>query len=139
MDNMIIGLQKNHDVTILPRDNYQINHYSNKKFGNTKVLQKTMDLETIARNCSLFIGAGGSMTREIALLGVPSISIYQDDLLEVDKILIENKIMHYDPELTIDKILSFMNEPINKDSQKEMMAKGQEAYNIIKEEILKYS
>ncbi len=138
MDNMIIGLQKIHNVTILPRDHFQIDHYSNKKFGETKVLRNVIELENIAKDCSLFIGAGGSMTREIALLGIPSISVYQDALLEVDKILIENKIMHYDPDITLDKILSFMKIPINNKTQRTMMEKGEQAYIMIKEEILKY-
>jgi hypothetical protein len=138
MDNMIIGLQKKVDVTILPRDEWQTKHYSDEKFGTTKVNKYPIDLEIIAKQCSLFIGAGGSMTREIALLGVPSISVYQDELLGVDKILIENKIMHYDPEITLDKILSFMNTPTNNYAQLSMMEKGEKAYYMLKEEILKY-
>jgi predicted glycosyltransferase len=138
MDNLIIGLQKKYDITILPRDKWQTNHYSHKKFGTTKVNKQPIDLEIIAKQCSLFIGAGGSMTREIALLGVPSISVYQDELLGVDKILIENKIMHYDPEITLDKILSFMNAPTNNHAQLSMMEKGEKAYYMLKEEILKY-
>ncbi len=138
MDNMIIGLQKIHDVTILPRDEWQKRHYSDKKFGTTKVNKSPIDLEIIAKQCSLFIGAGGSMTREIALLGIPSISVYQDELLGVDKILIDNKIMHYDPEITLDKILSFMNAPTNNYAQLTMMEKGEKAYHMLKKEILKY-
>jgi hypothetical protein len=135
---MIIGLQKKFDVTILPRDEWQTKHYSDKKFGSTKVNKNPIDLEIIAKQCSLFIGAGGSMTREIALLGIPSISVYQDELLGVDKILIENKIMHYDPEITLDKVLSFMNAPTNNYAQLTMMEKGEKAYNMLKEEIIKY-
>lgn len=138
MDNMIIALQKIYEVTILPRDLWQIEHYSNEKFGKTRVMKNTMELENIAKECSLFIGAGGSMTREIAMLGIPSISIYQDSLLEVDKVLIENKIMYYDPEITFDKILSYINNPRKNNNQIKLMEKGEEAYNIIKEEILKY-
>jgi len=138
MDNMIISLQKNFDVTILPRDEWQMIHYSSKKFGSTKVNKKPIDLEIIAKECSLFIGAGGSMTREIALLGIPSISVYQDELLGVDKILIEKKIMHHDPEITLDKILSFIKNPTNNNAQISMMEKGEKAYHMLKEEILKY-
>ena len=138
MDNMIIGLQRKCEVTILPRDSYQVNHYSNKKFGNANVSRKTIDIEKIAKECSLFIGAGGSMTREIALLGVPSISVYQDALLGVDKYLIENKIMQYDPEITLDKIFSIINSHTENKNQNIMMEKGEKAYNMIKEEILKY-
>jgi predicted glycosyltransferase len=131
-------LQKKFDVTILPRDEWQMIYYSNKKFGSTKVNKKPIDLEIIAKECSLFIGAGGSMTREIALLGIPSISVYQDELLGVDKILIEKKIMHHDPEITLDKILSFIKNPTNNNAQISMMEKGEKAYHMLKEEILKY-
>ena len=138
MDNMIIGLQKKYDVTILPRDNYQINYYSNKKFGTTNVSKKTIDIEKIANECSLFIGAGGSMTRELALLGVPSISVYQDELLGVDKYLIEHEIMEYDPAITLDKIINIINRSNVNINRNIMMEKGEIAYNMIKDEILKY-
>jgi predicted glycosyltransferase len=138
MDNMIIGLQKKYEVTILPRDSYQVNHYSNKKFGKANVSRKTIDIEKIAKECSLFIGAGGSMTREIALLGVPSISVYQDALLGVDKFLIEHKIMQYDPSITLDKLFNMINKSNENIHQNKMMEKGEIAYNMIKDEILKY-
>lgn len=138
MDNMIIGLQKLFEVTILPRDEWQIKHYTNKKFGKTRVLKKPIDLEKILQDCSLFIGAGGSMTREIALMGVPSISTYQDELLEVDKLLIKKKMMYYEPALTIDKVVSYMETKFDQDAQRAFMEKGEIAYNMLKSEILKF-
>ncbi len=44
----------------------------------------------IAKDCTLFIGAGGSMTRERAILGIPYNFCLPDELLEVDKFLLEN-------------------------------------------------
>ena len=46
--------------------------------------------------------------------------------------------MQYDPEITLDKIFSIINSHTENKNQNIMMEKGEKAYNMIKEEILKY-
>lgn len=139
IDNIIIALQKKYIVNVLPRDQEQTNHYSNKNFGNTHVVIKPKSLENIAESCTLFIGAGGSMTRELAILGVPTISIYQDELLEVDRYLISKNIMTHDAEITLDKIESMIQCIKEDETQPEMMIKGKKAYALFKSEILLFN
>lgn len=138
LDNIIINLQKKYSVTILPRDQVQANHYSHSNFGSTIVARKTSSIENIAEKCTLFIGAGGSMTRELAMLGIPTISVYQDELLDVDEYLIEKKVMNHIPDISIDKIEDIIKSIKQDSSQPEMMIKGKNAYQLFKKTILEF-
>src|SRR5690606_36162608 len=84
LDSLLINLKYQYDFTILVRDKNQFKHYTQFKFLNIKVPSNTLDFNEIASDCLLFIGAGGSMTREMAIMGIPTISVYQADLLDVD-------------------------------------------------------
>jgi predicted glycosyltransferase len=53
-------------------------HYQDPKFAGVRVVTTALDIADIAPDCDLFIGAGGTMTREMAVLGIPTISVYQD-------------------------------------------------------------
>ena len=87
-------------------------------------------------NCDLFIGAGGTMTREAALLGIPTISIYQDELLDVDKYLIEKGCMIHKKDLDTGFILDFMEQISKRSPDNELLQKGKEAYQLIKSTVL---
>lgn len=141
MDETLCALQQSHDyeLTIFPRDNRQIEYYSQDKFKNISVSNKPISFNEIAASCGLFIGAGGSMTRELAILGIPTISVYQENLLDVDRILIEKKLLKYEPSLTITKIEKFIQSKINTDCSMELLNKGKMAYSIFKKEILKHN
>ncbi|MCO4293683.1 DUF354 domain-containing protein [Solitalea sp. MAHUQ-68] len=139
MDEALIELQNNYAITILPRDNTQKTHYKQSKFSKIIVVEKPLEFDYIAENCTVFIGAGGSMTREIALLGIPTISVYQDELLDVDEYILKKGLMKHEPQLTASKIISFMESISNKNADFELMEKGKEAYYFIKNQILKYN
>ena len=92
-------------VVILARNDDQYKYYKkNARFKNLEVLLKPLPLIGILEQCSLFIGAGGTMTRELAFLGVPTMSVYQDDLLEVDKYLIKKGLIKHSVSPTIEEI-----------------------------------
>ena len=78
------------------------------------------------------------MTRELAILGIPTISVYQDSLLDVDSFLISKKLMFYEPEINADKILGYIDGLNNKQPDTELLIKGKQAYDFFKSEILKY-
>ena len=59
-------------------------------------------------NCDLFIGAGGTMTREAAVLGIPTISVYQDTLLDVDNYLIQKGHMIHKRDLDVAFVVDFL-------------------------------
>lgn len=138
LDDTIVALQNKYQITVLPRDGNQAKHYKQEKFNATHVPDKPMSFDIIAANCSIFIGAGGSMTRELAILGIPTISVYQDDLLEVDTFLIAKGLMLHEPLLTAEKVEAYINSLQNKPPALELMTKGKAAYNLLKQEILKF-
>jgi len=139
LDDMICALQNKYRITVLTRDKTQLEYYKQKKFFKVNVPDKPLNFDTLAINCSLFIGAGGSMTRELAILGVPTISVYQDDLLEVDKYLIAKNLMKHEPNITPDIVENYIKMIGNKMPESEIMAKGKKAYELLKQEILKYN
>jgi uncharacterized protein len=136
LDKLILELSLNYNVNILPRGKDQMKHYDDKKFSSINVIAEAVLLDTIIQACDLFIGAGGTMTREIAILGIPTISIYQDELLAVDKYLIENNFMFHDKELTIEKTNQFLDSFQKEGNNQMLMKKGLIAHNLLVKNIL---
>jgi predicted glycosyltransferase len=108
MDDMLLFLKDKYKIVLLPRGKDQALHYEQPKFEGIQVLNKPLTLEEIASNCRLFIGAGGTMTREMAVLGIPTISVYQDTLLDVDQYLIDPRRTIHTPELTCSFALDYL-------------------------------
>lgn len=137
MDGIIKDLKDKYEVVILPRTADQAEYYSTEEFKGVTVCKKPLPFEEIAKDCLLFIGAGGTMTREMAVIGIPTISVYQDALLDVDKYLIKEGIMMHDMNLTSEKVESVLREVKSKEASPVLLEKGERAYNLIKEQILK--
>lgn len=131
-DDILIKLSLEHDLIILPRDINQTEHYKQNKFSRIFVSQKPLDLLSIITNCLLFIGAGGSMTREMAVMNVPVISIYQSELLSVDKYLVDKGLLLIKPDITYEEIKSYLNSDIRCENKMTALSEGKESYNLIK-------
>lgn len=138
MNDIIKGLKDEFQIFILPRDEEQSKYYLKRAFKGITIYSKPVTLEQITQKCSLFIGAGGTMTRELAIIGIPTISVYQGKLLNVDKYLIAHGIMQYKPNLTKEEIKSFIKTLKGKPSDKSLLRKGEESYNLLINEILKF-
>jgi predicted glycosyltransferase len=136
MDDMLLYLKNHSQVILLPRGNDQAMHYEQEKFKGIKVLNKPLSLEEIAGNCRLFIGAGGTMTREMAVLGIPTISVYQDELLDVDQYLIDHGMMIHKPNLSGEFALKYIEQCEQKGANDELLSKGKETYYLIKKLLL---
>ena len=136
-DKLLHKLSKKYNVFLLPRGKDQALHYNNKIFNDINVKNNTIELIDIYNDCDLFIGAGGTMTREIAFLGIPTISIYQDDLLEVDKFLIDNNYMYHFTDLNINDVDNILLSN-NHRTTDTLNIKGNKAFDIIKNSITKY-
>ena len=132
LDDALVELKNDFEIIILPRDDNQRKHFADPQFNGIKVCQKPLTFDEIAADCSLFIGAGGTMTREMAVIGVPTISIYQDELLDVDKFLIAQGLMTHNPELNASQIREVINNIKVKTADVSLLTKGKEAYNLIK-------
>ncbi len=130
-DQTLISLAEEYSIIILPRDKNQVEHYKQEKFNKLTVAVKPLKLMEIVTNCKLFIGAGGSMTRELAVLGIPVISIYQAEMLCVDKYLVDNGYMIIKPDISYleIKILLEADQSIQKD--RKALNEGNESYKII--------
>lgn len=135
LDELIVGLQDRADVTVLPRGADQYRHYSGPAFARTRTLLSVMDIGSIVGTCDLFIGAGGTMTREMAVLGVPTISVYQDALLDVDRYLIAKGACTHRPQLTADEALAFLDSHLRSLPNSALLAKGRAAYDMIKQQV----
>ena len=74
------------------------------------------------------------MTRELAFLGVPTLSVYQGELLSVDKYLINNGIMQYSPSPKMDDIEHLIKIRYLK-SNMVLFEKGLKAFELIDKEL----
>lgn len=137
LDNLLVGMKERVKIILLPRGAAQAVHYRKPEFSGITILDSPLGLADIASNCSLFIGAGGTMTREMAVLGIPTISVYQSELLDVDKYLIKIGQMVHKPDLTAEFALNFLETSTNKPPRQELLSKGEQAYTLIKKLILR--
>jgi predicted glycosyltransferase len=138
LDNLLIKLKDIHNVYILPRNKKQIDYYKSQKFEGINVLLTSLYLNDIYKDCDLFIGAGGSMTREMAFLGVPTISIYQSALLEVDKYLISIGMLKHQKTLSLEIVQNFLSN-FNIDTSLALKNKGINAFQKIKTKVYEYA
>ena len=130
LETLLVELSETSNVFVLPRNDRQKLHFKNSKFDGIKVIERPVGLKDIYFNCDLLIGAGGSMTRELALLNVTTLSIYQDDLLEVDKFLVNNNFMYHNTNPSAQEILTLVkNKQVT--TNEELMKKGCIAYDHI--------
>ena len=64
----------NEEIVVMGRYPSQVKHLA-QTFGNKiKILDKVVDGKTLLNTVDVFIGSGGTMTAESALLGIPTIS-----------------------------------------------------------------
>ncbi|WIM06128.1 MAG: DUF354 domain-containing protein [Candidatus Nitricoxidivorans perseverans] len=136
LDDLIIGMKDSVDIVLLPRGKEQGKHYQDNKFEGIRVVTTALDIADIAPDCDLFIGAGGTMTREMAVLGIPTISVYQDELLDVDRYLLDVGAFLHRPELTATEALEHLNSSSHRPPNRALLEKGRAAYDMVKNAIL---
>jgi len=86
-----------------------------EKYENAILLKDdSLDYDslTLIYHAEAFLGGGGTMGREGALLGTPSISYYPQDLLGVDRFLIKEGLLHHTTKVS--KIPRLVTELIEK-------------------------
>jgi hypothetical protein len=77
---------------LLPRDAEQAGRYGN--VANVVVLSKAVDGPSLLACADLVIGGGGTMTREAAVLGTPTYTVFAGRLAAVDGELIRLGRLH---------------------------------------------
>lgn len=75
-------------AVVIPRYDEQITQLTQKFGKNAIICKSTIDAPSLLAYCSIFVGAGGTMTAEAALLGVPTFSCYPSNPSLVEKYLI---------------------------------------------------
>jgi len=136
-DKMLTTLSNSFSIMVLSRDEEQKAHFIklSKQYQNLHIPEKVETIDTIAQKCDIFLGAGGSMTREFALMGTPTISMYQGELLKVDKYLIDNNLLisQTDPQKITPEFVNtvLQEEDVLKKTHEELQKKGQEARTLI--------
>lgn len=136
LDELLLGLKDQVDVVLLPRGKEQGVHYQQPQFAGIQVVTTALDIADIAPDCDLFIGAGGTMTREMAVLGIPTISVYQDELLDVDRHLLEVGAFQHWPALTAPQALAYLAQATQQPPNRSLLDKGRTAYDMVKQQIL---
>lgn len=136
IDDLLIDLKDRFKIVLLPRGKVQEAYYGHERFAGITVPEKSITLADVMENCDLFIGAGGTMTREAAVLGIPTISIYQDKFLDVDSFLIEKGFMVHKRHLDAAFVMEFLDKVGKRPPDKQLLHKGREAYELIKKTLL---
>ncbi len=70
----IIETFEEENIVILSRYTKQIKKFKNKFGKKSKIIEMSHDGKYLLKNTNVFIGSGGTMTAESALLGIPTIS-----------------------------------------------------------------
>lgn len=136
LDEFIVHSKQAFKITVLPRNKEQREHYTSAQFNGVNMPKTVLSFDEIVKDCSVFIGAGGSMTREMALVGIPTLSVYQDKLLSVDKALIDQELLAYKPRFTFQDVHNLMLN--NKHQKNVFMNYGKEAYDLFLSTINNY-
>jgi len=136
-DELLSQLKARYKVVLLPRDTVQHEYYNQEIFSGITVLEHSVTLGEIMGNCDLFIGAGGTMTREAAVLGIPTISVYQDELLSVDKHLVKRGAMVHNSHPDAEFVAKSLTRKRTREPDGVLLNAGREAYLLIKSTLLR--
>jgi uncharacterized protein len=79
-------------TVLLPRDQEQTRRYSH--FPEIVIPPAAIDAPSLIARADLMIGGGGTMTRESALLGVPTYTVFAGALAAVDAELVRRGCLH---------------------------------------------
>jgi predicted glycosyltransferase len=117
----IVAKFPNENVLVLPRYRTQIKTLRQTLGSTVRILDKVVIGKTLLENTDVFVGSGGTMTAEAALVGIPTISynavpnLVQDFLVRKKLVISESnpkKIVIY-----IDKLLRSDNKNLQKNAR----------------------
>ena len=114
----IVNEFKTENIVVLPRYDLQIK-FLNQTFGKKiQILKKVVDGKILLSSVDVFVGSGGTMTAESALLGVPTIS-YNAVPNAIENYLVRKKLVkrETDPKQLVHTVRSFIDSS-NMDNKK---------------------
>ena len=124
----------NEEIVVMGRYASQMKHLEQNFGKKVRVLNKVIDSKIVLENSDVFIGSGGTMTAESALLGIPTIS-YNAIPNIIESYLVRKKLVirETNPKqiaISIKKILGSSNLEIKKKS-KIMLNSMEDPYPIL--------
>jgi len=126
INGLIKKLREPTQIVFLPRYQEQI-EIVKKEFNKRVIVPgKVIDGPSLLYFSSVFIGAGGTMTAEAALMGIPTITCYPGEPTFVERYLIRKKLSNreIDPKNATEKIVQILDrsEAFRKKSQERAKA-----------------
>jgi len=123
---IIKTLKEDNFIILIPRSSDQKFVYK-RIFGNSIFIPtEVLDGPNVIANSSLVISAGGTMNREAVVLGKKVISTFREELLAVDKRLIENEFMLHNPNPSKE----FVDDVINGEIKSRTYARSNKAFKF---------
>jgi hypothetical protein len=89
----VVSEFSDYEITVLTRYEDQLERITQLYSDKCKIPREVVDGVSLLEGTDLFIGMGGTMTTEAALMGVPSISAFQGGELYTEKYLIAKGIL----------------------------------------------
>ncbi|MBS7656185.1 DUF354 domain-containing protein [Candidatus Bathyarchaeota archaeon] len=123
----------NAQIVVLPRYEEQIKFLKKEfKKEKVKIANKVIDGASLIALSSVFIGAGGTMTAESALLGTPTISCYPSNPTYIEKFLIKQDLIQrsLNPKIIVELALSYIND---EDAKKRALKKAEKLTSIMED------
>jgi len=94
---MIETLKEDNFIILIPRSQAQSVLYRSVFGSSIFIPTEVLDGPNVIANSSVVISGGGTMNREAVVLGKKVISTFREELITVDKWLIENEFMLHNP------------------------------------------
>jgi predicted glycosyltransferase len=106
----LIKKQEDYQIVIMPRYKEQIKSLKKTFKDKVTVCESTIDGASLLYYTTIFIGAGGTMSVEAALLGVPTLSCYPGDPYLIEKYLMKEGLVVRErkPERIVNMILNML-------------------------------
>ena len=94
-DDVLRAAGSNPDAlcVVLTRHAEQLDALEKLELPSVVAPRHAVDARSLMYAADLVVGAGGTMTREAALLGVPTVSLFAGDVPAVDRVLIERGLL----------------------------------------------
>jgi hypothetical protein len=100
-------------VVVLPRYEKQAEALTKELASIAHVLPEVVDAVALLSGASFFVGAGGTMSAEAALMGIPTISCYPSEPTYVDRYLFKLGLAErvLSPQRAVTKVRRFLADP----------------------------
>ncbi len=134
----LLKIRDDIQIIFLPRSERQIQE-TRLLFDERVICPRSIQGPTLLSISSLLIGGGGTMNREAALLGTPSISCYPGETLAVSKYFIEKNLIFQslDVEKILDKTVEILDSDIEeyRERAKNLLESMEDPVDVLMREI----